>query len=190
MCDGDADGGLAMVSAIFVSATALALTGVAFAAVSSGVSSSTLQRELYEARSAGRGALEYLYAHLDHNPEFFDSIGAADPPEEYGWIKTASSSQPDVAADSDWVMFGNGAEIETCATHADPCWSLRFVGDGDMAAHVIVDAVVRFGCRSEHCSSRRFRQHLYRIEHDPAAPHQWMRSGLAELGGSDRLSAP
>ena len=169
-----------MVTAVIVSALIVAITGALVLSLTSGGRESARQRELYEARAAGVSALEYLYAELGDDADFFDGMLAASSPDTYDWIDLSSAAAPDTDTDGDWNQFGTGITIEACSTRLDPCWELRLAGDGTQTpTAVAVEAIVRFDCRgSGYCSVRRFQQQLRRANE---AGHAWQRSDLTEV---------
>ena len=176
----DRDGGFAMVTAVIVSALIVAITGALVLSLTSGGRESARQRELYEARSAGVSALEYLYAELGDDADFFDGMLAASSPDTYDWIDQSSAAAPDTDTDGDWNQFSSGVTISACSTRLDPCWELRFASDGKRnPVTVAVEAIVRFDCRgSGYCSVRRFQQQMRRTNE---SGHAWQRSDLAEV---------
>ena len=178
-----------MLTVVIVVALLMALTALLLVAVLPGNQSSARQRELYEARAAGAGAVEYLYALLDGDPDFFAAMLAATSPATYRWIDLSSADAPDIAVDGDWNQFGADLAIGACTTRADPCWELRFAGDGTPSPEeVVVEAIVRFDCRSgSFCSTRRFQQQLRRLVADPPHDHEWTRSALTEVTASEAV---
>ena len=182
------DSGFAMVTAVIVSALIVAVTGALVLSLTSGGRESARQRELYEARAAGVSALEYLYAELGDDADFFDGMLAASSPDTYDWIELSSATSPDTGTDSDWNQFGNDLTISACTTRTDPCWALRFKGDGIRTPlEVVVEAIVRFDCRgSGYCSVKRFQQRMTHFQQrmmpsEANPPHEWTRSDLTEV---------
>lgn len=181
------DGGFAMITAVIVSALIVAITGALVLSLTSGGRESARQRELYEARAAGVSALEYLYARLGTDPDFFDDMLAQTAPvAPPSWIDHSSAGAPDAATDGDWNQFGSALAIEECDTRLDPCWEMRFAGDGSRTpTDVDVEAVVRFDCRGRgYCSVRRFQQRMRRTNE---TGHAWQRSDLTEVASGAAL---
>ena len=183
-----------MVTAVIVSALIVAITGALVLSLTSGGRESARQRELYEARAAGVSALEYLYAVLGENPDFFDGMLAATSPTTYDWIDLSSATSPDIGTNSDWNQFADDLAISACTTRADPCWVLRFKGDGIRAPlEVVVEAIVRFDCRGGgYCSVRRFQQRMTHFQQrmmpsEANPPHEWTRSDLTEVTESGAI---
>ena len=169
-----------MVTAVIVSALIVAVTGALVLSLTSGGRESARQRELYEARAAGVSALEYLYAVLGMDPDFFDGMLKGEDPETYDWIDLSSAVAPVTGTDGDWNQFGSDLAISACSTRLDPCWTMRFAGDGlPKPQAVAVEAIVRFDCRSGgYCSVRRFQQQLRRTND---SGHAWQRTDLSEV---------
>ena len=177
------DDGFAILTVVTAAAVLMALIALLLMAILPGTKSSARQRELNEARAVGFGAIEYLYAQLDDDPDFFADMLDETSPTTYPWIDLSSAAAPDVTVDGDWNQFGDDLAISACATRGDPCWELRFKGDRSRDPEgVAVEAIVRFDCRSGlYCSTRRFQQQLRRLEADPPHDHEWVRTGLAEV---------
>ena len=169
-----------MVTAVIVSALIVAITGALVLSLTSGGRESARQRELYEARAASVSALEYLYAQLGQDPDFFDDMLAVSSPTTYDWIGLSSAAEPDTATNSDWRQFGSALSTPACNTRLDPCWTMRLAGDGTTKPRAVaVEAIVRFDCRgSGYCSVRRFQQQLRRTND---VGHSWQRSDLTEV---------
>ena len=180
------DGGFAMVTAVIVSALIVAITGALVLSLTSGGRESARQRELYEARTAGVSALEYLYAQLGQDPDFFDDMLKETDPETYSWIDHSSAAAPDVGTDGEWNQFGDALAIEVCSTRLDPCWETRVAGTGMRTPQAVaVEAIVRFDCRgSGYCSVRRFQQQMRRTGDEG---HEWQRSDLTEVASGAAL---
>lgn len=190
------DDGFAMASVVVMAALVLTVLVVTLSAVAGDHRSSARQRELVEARVAGASALEYLYAWTIHSPDFFDEM-SGDSPATYRWVDHAAAAPPDPAVDADWNAFSASRQVETCATRAEPCWELRFDGDDDNPEIVVAEAVVRFGCRGDQCSTRRFQQHFTRLgrmqrrtELTGSQQTEWARSELAEVTAAASISPP
>ena len=182
------DRGFAMVTAVILSALIVAVTGALVLSLTSGGRESARQRELYEARAAGVSALEYLYAELGADPDFFDGMLLETSPDTYDWIDLSSAAAPDTDTDGDWNQFGTGIAVETCSTRLDPCWEMRFAGNGMRTPQTVaVEAIVRFDCRGNgYCSVRRFQQQLRRAN-EVGRAYAWQRSDLTEVASGAAL---
>ena len=183
---GQDDRGMAMITAVIVSALLVTITAGVLLSINAAGTQSGHEREYYRARATGANAASYLYAHLQDDTGFFDAM-LTSTPTTHDWIANVSTATaPDTAIDSDWRRFdyadsGELRQVE-CDSRRTPCWVLRFKADTATPTTVVAEAIVRYDCRfGAYCSVLRFQQHL-------DGPPSWTRRDLTQVTDNDKLT--